>query len=136
MSIANIMTRTLVVVSPDESLRNALTLLEQQDIRHLPVVSDGELVGMLSDRDVREYKLPLMEEIDDPEYADELLDRPVSDVMNSFVISVDSGEEPKAAVETMLEYGVGAVPVVDRHTEELVGIVSYVDILRLVRNTL
>lgn len=136
MSVENLMTRSLVTTTPKASLREALALLEQQDIRHLPVVDEGRLIGMLSDRDVREYRLPLMEELEDPDYADELLDRSVSDVMNGFVISVDTGEDARAVVDTMLEYGVGAVPVVDRHSEELVGIVSYVDVLRLVRESL
>ena len=42
----------------------------------------------------------------------------------------------KEAIDLMLEYGVGALPVVDRHREELVGILSYVDVLRHVRTVL
>ena len=127
------MTRDVISTSPNESIREALLKIEDQEIRHLPVVDDGRLVGMISDRDLREQRLPLMEEIDDPEHADSLLSAPVSSVMSADVLSVDTGESLRAAVDLMIEYKVGAVPVVDRHTDQLVGIVSYIDVLRALR---
>jgi acetoin utilization protein AcuB len=77
-----------------------------------------------------------MEEIQNPEYADDLLDTPVAEVMNTDLVTLDPGETLKTAIDTMLEYGVGALPVVDRQRDELVGILSYVDVLRHVRTML
>jgi len=88
----------------------------------------------VSDRDLREYRLPVMEELEHPDQADDLLDTPLSEVMNSEVVSVDSGEDVVAAIDLMIEYRVGALPVLDGR--ELVGIVSYVDLLRLARDVL
>lgn len=133
MDVDSIMTREVISTTPSESIRAALLKIEDQDIRHLPVLDDGRLVGMISDRDLREQRLPLMEEIEDPDYADNLLSAPISSVMSGDVLSVDTGESLRAAVDLMIEYKVGAVPVVDRHTEQLVGIVSYIDVLRALR---
>jgi acetoin utilization protein AcuB len=137
MLIADIMTPTIVTARPGDSVRRALQLLEDQEIRHLPVIDEERrLIGLVSDRDLREYRLPVMREIEAPEQADALLDVPISEVMSSDVVSVDSAEDVVAAIDVMLEYRVGAVPVLDRTTGELVGIVSYVDMLRLARDVL
>jgi acetoin utilization protein AcuB len=62
-----------------------------------------------------------------------LLATPISEVMAADVVSVDSSESVESVIDAMLEYKVGAVPVVDRHSSELVGIVSYIDVLRYAR---
>lgn len=130
------MTDALVTIKPVDTVRSALLRMEDQEIRHLPVVEGKQLIGVISDRDLREYRLPVMEEIDNPEYADDLLETPVSEVMNANLVTLDPGESLKAAIDLILEYGVGALPVVDRHSDELVGIVSYVDVLKHLRTVL
>lgn len=136
MDVAEIMTRTVVSTGPSTTIGEALRLLEDQQIRHLPVVDDGQLLGMVSDRDLREYRLPLMQEVADPQYAGRLLDGPVSEAMATLLISVEGSEDVRVAIDLMVEYGVGAVPVVDRHNDELVGILSYIDVLRALRAAL
>jgi acetoin utilization protein AcuB len=128
-----VMTTALVTAKPQTTVRDAVLLLDDMEIRHLPVVDGGKLVGIISDRDLREYRAPLMGAGDDPDQAAALLATPVTEVMNDQVVSVDTGEDVAAAIDVMLEYGVGAVTVVDRESSELVGIVSYVDILRAIR---
>ena len=135
MDVREIMTRDVVTARPTDTARTALMLLEDQHIRHLPVVDDGKLVGMVTDRDLRDYRLPLFEELEDPGHADKLMETPLQVVMQGAVIAVDDSESVKTAIDLMLEYGIGAVPVIDRHSEELIGIVSYVDILRALRDT-
>ena len=128
------MTKDVVTARPTDTARAALLLLEDQHIRHLPIVDDGKLVGMVTDRDLRDYRMPLFEELEDPEHADKLLETPLQVVMQGGVLALDDSESVRDAIDLMLEYGIGAVPVVDRHSEELIGIVSYVDILRALRD--
>jgi acetoin utilization protein AcuB len=105
-------------------------------VRHLPVVDEqGELVGILSDRDLRSLRLP-------PAAAGETSGppllrsrRPVADFMSGGVISVDPAAHVGEIIDVMLEESVGALPVVDEDGE-LVGIVSYVDVLRGLRRSL
>ncbi len=126
------MTASLVTLSPSTSVRDAIRLIEDMEIRHLPVVEEGQLVGIVSDRDLRPLPPPDDTTPLDPSW----LDRTVSDIMTREVISVDVTEDLGVAVDVMLRYGVGAVPAVDPETGGLMGIISYVDVLRAVRPSL
>ena len=139
MSVEAIMSRNILSVSPTATVREAIRLIEDSEVRHLPVVDGGRLLGILSDRDLREFRIPLMVEIErfgdaDRDQADALLNTPVSEIMAADVVSVDSTETIESVIDAMIEYKVGAVPVIDRDTDELVGIVSYVDVLRYARS--
>ena len=129
----DLMTRDPITVPPDATIRQARTLMWAHDLRHIPVVEDGELIGMVSDRDLRSY-LPAPDPdagIDDATL--ERLEDPVSACMQSGALSTDPEAEITALIDLMLEWRVGAVPVVEAGTESLVGIVSYVDVLRAAR---
>lgn len=52
VSVAEAMTRDVVSVSPDASVRDAARVMAQHWIRHLPVIQDDQLVGIVSQRDV------------------------------------------------------------------------------------
>ena len=137
MQIADIAKQAVATAKPHDTVRHAILVLEGLEIRHLPIVDDeGGLVGMISDRDLREYRMPVMEEIENPGKANDLLDTPLSQIMEGNVVSVDSFESVRTAVDLMIEYGVGAVPVLDPDKEDLVGILSYVDVLKAVRDEL
>ncbi len=133
MDVRDIMTRLIVTARMDDTVGIALRKLETEDIRHLPIVDEERLIGMISDRDLREYRLPLIQRFEDPDFARGLLDTPLSSVMEDRVVSVDVGATVDETIDVMLEHGVGAVPVVERHGDDLVGIVSYVDVLRAIR---
>jgi acetoin utilization protein AcuB len=133
MHVTELMSRSVVVTTPEESIGRALRLLEDSGVRHLPVVSGNRVVGVLSDRDVREYRLPIVDEVENQALADDLLARLVSDAMNRTFVFVDELESVAKAIDVMLEYDVGAVPVLERETGELRGMISYVDVLRLAR---
>lgn len=138
MSVEAIMSRNILSVGPTATVREAIRLIEDSEVRHLPIVEDGRLLGIVSDRDLREFRIPLMVEIErfgdaDRKRTDELLNTPISEVMAADVVSVDSSETIESVIDAMIEYKVGAVPVIDRHSDELVGIISYVDVLRYAR---
>jgi CBS domain-containing protein len=129
---SEIMTEDVTTIDAAASLADALQLLAELDVRHLPVVTDGELVGMVSDRDVRSLGL----HVTDLESLDQLRSRtspPVSEIMTGGVISIGPSTEIPEIIDLMLEEKVGAVPVVDEESTELMGMVSYVDVLRAVR---
>ena len=54
MLVEKRMKRDPVTVTPDDSFRHAMTLIRQRGIRHLPVVQGGRLVGIVTDRDIRQ----------------------------------------------------------------------------------
>lgn len=123
MSVQTIMTRTVVSASPDAPVRDAIQLIDDSDIRHLPIVEDGRLIGIVSDRDLRAFER---------ERSDELLATPLREIMSKEPVCLESSESIATAIDLMLEYKIGALPVVGE-TGELVGIVSYIDVLRHAR---
>ncbi len=133
MNVREIMTTSLVTATDEDSVAHALRLLEDQMIRHLPIVDGKRLLGMVSDRDLREYRLPLLDELDDPERADDLLATPLSAVMRGAILSVEADESVATAIDLMVKYGIGAIPVTAGDDHTLLGIVSYVDVLEALR---
>ncbi|MDD1794907.1 CBS domain-containing protein [Enterovibrio makurazakiensis] len=132
--VSDYMTRKLITVSADTGVREAYFLMRDKDIRHLPVTQDSQLVGIISDRSLRR-----------PNWADEapdiehpyLLsdDLTVGDVMIKDVITCRTYETLSKANQTLLDYNVGALPVLDK-TDDLVGILSAVDLLEALQDML
>lgn len=134
MVVEDIMTRDPVTVDAESPVSEALRILHDLDVRHVPVVSAGALIGMLSDRDLRVAEIKALESATDIEDAvDDPLLGPIASVMRTNFISVTAEDDVAEVIDLMLEHKSGAVPVVERHSDTLVGIVSYIDILREAR---
>jgi acetoin utilization protein AcuB len=130
MQASDLMTARPATIRPEATIRQAVALLQDLDVRHLPVVDiEGQLVGMLSDRDLRALAIPFISGGESQGTLMTALGSPVSSVMSADVLSVDPEAEVDDIVELMLDSKVGAVPVVDRD-RGLVGIVSYMDVRR------
>lgn len=134
MQVSEIMTKRPVYADSKDSLFDAVKKLYELDIRHLPVLEDGQLVGILSDRDLRAYAIPLTESHEVAFKMEKLLSTKVADVMQTDVISVEAAADLLEVIDIMVEHKVGAVPVLDSHAGRLIGIVSYIDVLEAARN--
>ncbi len=130
MTVAReVMSARPTTISPDASMADAAQLRWTLDLRHLPVVDErGKLVGMLSDRDLRSLSAPYV--VPEADSGQNVLDARVRDVMSADVLSVRPESDLTDVVGLMLENHVGAVQVVDEGGI-VVGIVSYVDVLRV-----
>lgn len=133
MRAKDVMTERPCTAHANTTLYDAMHAMWEQGFRHLPVVEDGTLVGMLSERDLRGESLSLLEE---PERARVQLRQAVSARMVGDVLSVDPETGLGEVIDLLLEHRIGALPVVDAMDGELVGIVSYVDVLRALRGSL
>jgi acetoin utilization protein AcuB len=134
MVVDEVMSSDPFVVNVTDSVGAAIKKLIEADVRHLPVVSEGELVGMVSDRDLRSFTPVAMLELTHPRELKARLAQPVSKVMTSDVISVNPETEIEEVIDLMIEHKIGAVPVVEADSSKLVGIVSYIDALRAARD--
>jgi CBS domain-containing protein len=134
MVVRDVMTQRPLIVSATDSVGGAMAKLIEADVRHLSVVQDGALVGIVSDRDFHEALEILFANHDRGQ--DHPWDRAVSTLMSSDVISVDPECDLAEAIDTMIDQKIGALPVVEADSDEIVGIVSYVDILRAARAAL
>jgi acetoin utilization protein AcuB len=129
MQVSEIMTSDPVAVSLAASIGQAWDLLRKAEIRHLPVVSsDGVLIGIVSDRDFGVAPVSLL--IDDILARPRVyLEAPIATIMTASPMAVQADAPVADVVQMMVEERIGAVPVVERDGK-LIGIVSYLDILR------
>lgn len=136
MVAEDLMSQSPHAVSVTESIRQVLRKLVESDVRHLPVLDGGRLVGMVSDRDMRRLVHPLFELSPASAARRDDLERPISALMSSDVISVHPETDAREVIELMIEHEIGAVPVTEADSLKLVGIISYVDVLQAARGVL
>lgn len=133
MKARDIMTEDPMTALVTANVGDALEILQTLEIRHLPIIdNDGQLKGMISDRDIRNAAtpysaLPGM-------VTNDFLARSVSEIMSGDVAAVSPEAEVDEIIDVLLEQKIGAVPVVEDSSGDLLGIVSYVDILRALRS--
>jgi len=130
---SDVMTPDPATVSPEATIGEAAQVMRDLNVRHLPVVADGVLVGMLSERDLLSVAEGgrAREEMSRPLEAH--LATAVERIMTSDVVAVESDTDLSEVVGLIIEHRIGAVPVLRPGSWELVGIVSYVDVLRAVQ---
>ena len=131
LRVRDVMSVAPVTIPPSMSVYEARTLMQQRKVRHLPVLKDGCLVGIVSDRDIR-LVLPSPATSLAVWEIRHLLDKlTVGEMMTYFVMTTAPDRLMTEAVGRMLGHRVGALPVVeDRH---LVGILTRTDVLRAFR---
>ena len=133
ISVVDVMTKSPLSVTPQETVGQADELMTENKIRQLPVVNDGALVGIVTDRDIRSFLSASL--LSTPETREKALHVKVRDVMTTEPLTVAPDDELHEVVELLIEEKIGGIPVVDE-TEGLVGIVTYVDVLRCFLNRL
>ncbi|MGF9906706.1 CBS and ACT domain-containing protein [Brevibacillus porteri] len=123
MRIEEIMRKKIVTIQPSTTIGEALLLLRANRIRHLPVVENASLVGIVSDRDLRDA-LPsrLLTHDDD----DTVLHKPVADIMNQQVITAHPLDFIEDAALQLYEHKIGSLPIVEGN--RLVGLITESDL--------
>ena len=104
----------VTTIGPDTPVRDATARMRAQGIRHLPVVDGrGRLVGIVTDRDLRQVVFDAALLGRAGEEADALGERPVREIMTWGVVTVTPATDLRAAASIMRERRLGALPVVD-----------------------
>ena len=130
MLVRDLMTDDVVAVKPTDTLAEVRDLMSERDIRHMPVVGwDGELVGLISQRDL--LRNSLIEQAELPAYVeDSILEKlRVRELMNTGLASTAPDCDIREAAQVMLENKFGCLPVVEGVS--LVGILTEADFVRL-----
>lgn len=135
VNATDLMTRDVVTLEEGATLGDAIATLSEHGVRHLPILRDGRPIGVLSDRDLRRLEGAMTAMVSGPAPLVDRFDAPVSSILEGTPITVAEDASVVRVIDTMLEACVGAVLVVDAQGS-LVGIVSYVDVLRAVRDEL
>lgn len=128
MKVKDVMTTAPVSITPDTPIREARDLMQKLSIRHLPVLEDGQLVGILSDRDLRTVAPSPATSLSVWEINHLLAKLTAREVMTRFVITVTPDCPVTEATGLMLGHKIGALPVVE--ARRVVGILTQSDVLR------
>jgi acetoin utilization protein AcuB len=126
MNVKDRMTANVVTVKPHDSVRHARELLERHRINQLPVVVDGRLAGIVTDRDLRDAFPSVFEHGRRREGTDPCA-IPVEDVMTREVLTIAPDVPVDDGARLMRRERIGAIPVVDGR--RLVGILTRSDVL-------
>ena len=131
MLIKEIMTTRVATVSMDDRLSVIKEIFEQAHFRHLLVVEDEVLVGVISDRDLLRAISPYLDTDAEMNRDTETLNRRAHQIMSRHPITISPGLSLQDAAAIMLQQHVSCLPVLENGA--LVGIVSWKDLLKVMR---
>jgi CBS domain-containing protein len=128
VKVKEMMTKEVFTLESHHALTLADEIMSFERIRHLPVLEEGRVVGVVSQRDL--FRSALAAALGYRQRAYRMLRRTitVAEVMCAPAITVSPDAMVKEAARVMLEQKIGCLPVVEGHT--LVGIITETDILR------
>ena len=124
MLIEEIMIKDVLTLSPENTVKDALNAMRDKKIRHLPILSaDGTVVGIVTDRDLKEVVPSSVSEIIDNSPYDTLL----SEVMTKNPITGHPMDFVEEAAVLFYDNKIGSLPIVSNN--KLVGIITETDLL-------
>ena len=125
MHVGQVMTRKVVTTTPDKTIQSAFEIMLKSRIAHLPVMEGDNLVGIVSDRDLRTLisKATSRRKKDDKD----AFGMKVEDIMTTGVVTADPGMSVADAVKLMLRLKIGCLPAVENG--KLTGIITKDDVL-------
>ncbi|MCH6561803.1 MAG: CBS domain-containing protein [Myxococcales bacterium] len=128
MKVQDIMSRKVVSISADDNLRIVDEIMQLGRVRHLPVVRRGQLVGVVSQRDLLHASLSNVMGVASEEQTLFLEGVNISQVMSSPPISIGPEAPVQEAARIMAVRKIGCLPVIE--DSKLAGIVTETDLLR------
>jgi acetoin utilization protein AcuB len=129
LRVSDVMTREVRTLGPNERLSVADELMKQGRFRHVVIVDEGRVVGVVSRRDIFHGALAWSLGQGRKAYETLLAGSPAKDVMATDVVTVDPGASLAEAARLLREHQIGCLPVVAG--DELVGILTEGDFLAL-----
>ena len=128
MFVSDWMTRKVFTLSPEDVISDAIGLIREKGIKHIPVVKDEKLKGILSDRDIKDFSPSRATTLDVYELHYILAKTKVKEIMKTRVFTTTSDTPIEEAALTMFDQKIGCLPVVA--SGKLSGIISDRDIFR------
>jgi len=129
MLIQDWMARDVLTVDENTSLMRATRIMKENNIRRLPVVAHGKVVGIVTDRDVKDASPSKTASLDIHELYYLLSEMKVKDVMTPNPLTLQGNDSLEMAALIMLEDKISGIPVVD-DSGHLIGLLSETDVLR------
>ena len=134
MLVRDYMTTELVTVQETDTLLDATMFFVRSTFRHLPVVRGRQLVGVITERDVKQYAPSVLSGISAEDYNSIMETTPISRVMARSPITVRPDQSVLEAARLLYAKRLGCLPVVQ--DSELVGIITTTDMLKVLAQIL
>lgn len=133
MLVKEWMTEDPIVLDENASIMKAVQVMKEHGMRRIPVVRNGKLVGIVTDRDVREATPSKATALDVHELYYLLSEIKLKDIMTPNPIAIHPDETVEYAAVIMLENRISGLPVVDEENH-VIGIITQTDIFKVLIN--
>ena len=129
MFVSGWMTKKVVTISPDDSVTDVIKLMKVRGIKHIPVLKNGKLNGIISERDIKEFSPSKATTLDVYELHYLLARTEVKEIMKKKVVTTAPDTPVEEAAMIMHDRNIGCLPVMENG--KLVGIISDKDIFEV-----
>ncbi len=132
ITVGQIMTTPVITVAPNDTMDKVQAIFRKNNIHHLPVVDDGQVVGMISNTDYMRllHGFTLFKTEKSEEYNDAILRSLLAnEVMTRQIAVLNPDDSLEMAAGYFRENLFHALPIVDEKTQKLVGIVTTYDLI-------
>jgi len=130
MLVKNWMSKEVITVDADDSMQNAIYILQEQNIKMLPVMEDEKIVGIITDRDLKKASPSDATTLDMHELLFLISKIKVRDLMKEPIHTARLDDTVEEAAALLLEKKISGLPVLDQNNR-LVGIITRSDIFRV-----
>ncbi len=129
ITVKQVMNCQLYTLKPTDTVHQARELMLNKKIRHVPIVENGEFVGLLTKRDILAVSVSALAEIDTTERDELEAGIPIAEVMVTDVVVAEEEANLLEAAQFMLEQKQGCLPIF--RDNQLVGILTETDFVKL-----
>jgi CBS domain-containing protein len=129
MLVREIMTNDVTTLQEGDTMLDAAMIFARSSLRHLPVLRDSNLVGVLTERDMKRFAPGLMSGVSSEKYNDLMENTPLAKVMTRDPLTLKPDQDVSDAADIFSTKRFGCLPVVE--DGKLVGIVTTTDMLKL-----
>ncbi len=129
MLVRDFMTTDLTTLQEDETLLDAALIFARSTLRHIPIVRNNKLVGIVTERDLKHYAPSILSGIPAEQYNQLMETTPLSKIMTRDLVTIRPERSLFEAAQTLYDRRIGCLPVVA--DGELKGIITTTDMLKL-----
>ncbi|NCP86952.1 MAG: hypothetical protein CO094_01845 [Anaerolineae bacterium CG_4_9_14_3_um_filter_57_17] len=129
MFVGERMSKPVIIISPDMPITEALSLMKKEHIRRTPVVKNGKLVGIVSDKDLLNASPSPVTTLSIWEMNYLLSKITIAEVMTKNVMTIDENTPIEQAARIMADNKIGGLPVV--RDGNVVGIITETDLFKV-----
>jgi len=130
MLVKNWMSKPAITINAEASMHDAIKLLKNHNIKMLPVMEKGKLVGIVTDRDIKRASASDATSLEIHELIYLISKIKIQEIMTKNLITVPQDYTVEETAEILLKHNISGVPVIDQY-RDVVGTITQNDIFRI-----